>query len=371
MSNFVDLFKSFLYGYFEEKNDAREKNIIEKRFGLTTTKIYTLDELGILHKGISRERIRQIEDKAIKNLRTLIDEKRIKKINFSCDSLLSSEFKRFYNIIFENEVILMHDFITFTNCKVDDIRYLNLILKVMDVNIIPSPNHSCNVIISPILNKTILEKEIQSTYKILRKHVAYISIDDLLIETKKKRRTFDQNYILLALKCIKLETLTIDGTSLVGVYLDQSFSAGDIGYRILAKYRHPMSISDIYIEFNKLIHHNKLNISKSIRNLTNQMAQHDKIINIGAKQWALKEWNHDKKFIKETIKEAFHSKGVALTKEDVISFVGQTMPHIKSQTIVSYLSYDDFLKIKGNSFILKPGFSASHDEAGIDTFSAS
>ena len=52
-----------------EKMEAFLKDVIEKRFGLKSSKIYTLDELGILHNGISRERVRQIEARLLQKIR--------------------------------------------------------------------------------------------------------------------------------------------------------------------------------------------------------------------------------------------------------------------------------------------------------------
>ncbi|MDF1616191.1 RNA-binding domain-containing protein [Petrocella sp. FN5] len=353
MSNFIDLFKSFLNGYFEVRNDLREKDVIEKRFGLKSSKIYTLDELGILHNGISRERVRQIEAKAIKNLSTLINGNELKKCNYICDSLLTTEYIKLSKFIVDQEVILMDELITFSNSGINDIRHLNLVTKIMGINSTLSPNHDCNILISSNLDKGVFKKELKKVFEFLRQHIVYISKDELLIEMKKKRRNFDHNYILLALNSLKLEKMIVHDDELLAISIDDSFSAGDIGYRILFKNRHPMEISDIYMEFNKIIQSKNLSTSKSIRNLTNQMATHNKIVNIGAKQWALKDWNHDKKFIKDIIKEAFHNSGKHLSKEEIISFVNKTIPHIKSQTIISYLSYDDFLKIDGDFYILK------------------
>ena len=46
----------------------REKSVLEMRFGLNEDKIYTLEEVGN-HFGVTRERIRQIESKALRKLR--------------------------------------------------------------------------------------------------------------------------------------------------------------------------------------------------------------------------------------------------------------------------------------------------------------
>ena len=57
--------------------DEREKAIIEYRFGLNGEEPKTLTEVGDL-LGISRERVRQIEQRALKKLRTLAIKKHLK-----------------------------------------------------------------------------------------------------------------------------------------------------------------------------------------------------------------------------------------------------------------------------------------------------
>ena len=51
----------------------REKKILEYRYGLCNNKIYTLKEIGEM-MGITRERVRQIEKKAITKLKEHLEE---------------------------------------------------------------------------------------------------------------------------------------------------------------------------------------------------------------------------------------------------------------------------------------------------------
>lgn len=54
----------------------REQKVLELRFGLNDNKIFTLDEIGQM-LGVTRERIRQIENKAIRKIRVPIRRKKL------------------------------------------------------------------------------------------------------------------------------------------------------------------------------------------------------------------------------------------------------------------------------------------------------
>ena len=51
--------------------DDRERRIIEMRFGIGTDRPMTLEEVG-QHFNITRERVRQIEGKALRKLRSVV-----------------------------------------------------------------------------------------------------------------------------------------------------------------------------------------------------------------------------------------------------------------------------------------------------------
>ncbi len=55
----------------------RERTILSMRFGLTSDRTYTLDEVGSRLGGISRERVRQIEKQALARLGELPEVRRL------------------------------------------------------------------------------------------------------------------------------------------------------------------------------------------------------------------------------------------------------------------------------------------------------
>jgi RNA polymerase primary sigma factor len=56
--------------------DSRERRVLECRFGLDGTKPWTLEEVGV-ELGVTRERVRQLEGRALKRLRTAAPELRL------------------------------------------------------------------------------------------------------------------------------------------------------------------------------------------------------------------------------------------------------------------------------------------------------
>lgn len=64
---------SEMYHLLEETLNAREKEILELRYGLSNNKIHTLKEIGE-KLNITRERVRQIEKKAITKLKKNLEE---------------------------------------------------------------------------------------------------------------------------------------------------------------------------------------------------------------------------------------------------------------------------------------------------------
>lgn len=73
--NLIIAFPAIVELYFSKNcknNKERDRDIINKRFGLEGNKRYTLDYIGTYY-DVTRERIRQIEAKSIKNIGLLLN----------------------------------------------------------------------------------------------------------------------------------------------------------------------------------------------------------------------------------------------------------------------------------------------------------
>lgn len=349
MNRIITSFISFVEGYFNAQGKNREKNIIYKRFGIMSNKKYTLDELGILYDGISKERIRQIESKEIGRLKKLVFGEKIKRLNYISDISLVNEVKRVLEFCKRQRAIKRPVFTELVEVEKNQEAWENLLLKLLSITITTFDFLAYDVLSVEGIDHKVLKREINRVYNILKKNIIYMSIDDIIIEAKRNRRNFDADYIRLAVKCLDTETINRDGVDLYGIKVDNSFSAGDLAYRVLWEEDTPLSSLDIFTIINKKYEGNNI---KSLRNVENQIIRNVNIVNIGAKKWALKEWNLDKKYIKEMIIDVLLKEGKPMQKKKIVELIRNARNDIKKNSIISYLSYDDFMNLNDGRVIL-------------------
>lgn len=348
MYDIIDNFISFVKGYFEEQDNKKEQDMVFKYFGIENSKSYTFEEIGTLY-SVTKQRIQEIEKKHVNNLKLLILGNKLKKGNYICEEMFINEFSEIYKKIEEEKVIKKDDFRKIISFKKDDESWESLLINLLNGDTLLVEKCNCEVIISQSLKKNDLKKEILKTYNILKKNIIPMSIDDLIIKSKKGRRKFDDNYIKMSINCLKLDQNKKNDIFLA---IDKNFSAGDLAYRVLWLENKTLKSEDILIKINKELSNNNLPPNIEKRNLVNQMALHSKIESI-RNRWGLKIWGNDKKYIKEIIKHVLNSKGIPLSKNEIVKTVINQYSDIKEKSINSYLSYDDFLQLKNGNVILK------------------
>ena len=348
MYDIIDNFISFVKGYFEEQDKKKEQDMVFKYFGIENSKSYTFEEIGTLY-SVTKQRIQKIEKKHVNNLKILISGNKLKKGNYICEEMLINEFSEIYKKIEEEKVIKKNDFRKIISFKKDNESWENLLINLLNSYTLLVEKCNCEVIVSQSLKKDDLKKEILKTYNILKESIIPMSIDDLIIKSKKGRRKFDDNYIKMSINCLKLDQNKKNNIFLA---IDKNFSAGDLAYRVLWLENKTLKSEDILIKINKELSNNNLPPNIEKRNLVNQMASHSKIESI-RKKWGLKIWDNDKRYIKEIIKNVLNSEGKPLSKDEIKEIIIDKYSDIKESSIMSYLSYDDFLQLKNGNVILK------------------
>lgn len=352
MLNLISELIVFVEGYFEVKCDERSNDILFRRFGINYERTYTLDEIGILYNGISRERVRQIEAMTIKELRILLKGLEIKKMNFVCNASLVEKAEEIRRIVINHKVTLSEQIAQLLDMKKNDGAWLKLLIEVLGFKTADSSLFNDYVIFSDQYNAKEFMKEVERVFGIIRDSVIPINIDDLMIIFKKGRRKFDDTICHIALGIlVKGNVVEVDRNKYL-ISFEYLSSAGDMGRRILFKENKPLTSSEIFILINKKLASMGRDHIK-LRNLENQIINNESIRNIGGKKWSLKEWNTEKKYIKQYIIDTFLESGEPLSKEDIIRTVHSKRNDIKDVTIIGYLSYDEFVALSDGRMILK------------------
>ena len=186
MYDIIDNFISFVKGYFEEQ-DKKEQDMVFKYFGIENSKSYTFEEIGTLY-SVTKQRIQKIEKKHVNNLKILISGNKLKKGNYICEGMLINEFSEIYKKIEEEKVIKKNDFRKIISFKKDNESWENLLINLLNSYTLLVEKCNCEVIVSQSLKKDDLKKEILKTYNILKESIIPMSIDDLIIKSKKGRR---------------------------------------------------------------------------------------------------------------------------------------------------------------------------------------
>jgi hypothetical protein len=193
LNNFTNSFIGFVEGYFTITNNERDKDIVYKRFGINSNRTYTLDELGILHDGLTRERIRQIESEHINKLKILTTGKEIKRFNYICDNFLVKEMEKISGFFSENKAVSLNTFKNYmknNSGNIDNPNWGKFFLKILGITILSFDFLDDNILVEEGVDCKTLNDEIEKTFKILKQHIIYMPIEDIIIESKKGRRKF-------------------------------------------------------------------------------------------------------------------------------------------------------------------------------------
>jgi len=352
MNTFIKEFMDLFNSYSDEIPDKRVKNVIFKRFGINSDKIYTLDEIGLFYE-ITRERVRQIESKTLKNIQELLYGIKLKKITCECSQSLQIEFKRMNEFINSELVCGFGTFKEHFDLEGIEPGWVSFLIELTDANEIEVLNATERLIFSKDIQKNEMVAAIETVFSFLKRKTTYVSYENIVIHIRKENRRLAEKHIKLAVKCLCEANLVDNLVDLYAIAFQLIASVGDMAYRILFERDCPLTRDDLFTEINKRLKEIGNYTAINIRNLDNQMAQNSNIVNIGGKKWAVNTGNNETKYIRSMIIDEFHRAGEPLTKESIVCGVQERYPDIKKQTIISYLSYEDFLYLNSGKLILQ------------------
>ncbi|MER3570241.1 MAG: hypothetical protein C4348_01370 [Patescibacteria group bacterium] len=343
--------------------NLREQDIIFRRYGLTFKEIEeSLEAIGRDYH-ITRERVRQIQNKIINKLKPIINNHpKINEFTQKVKSLLEplgiKEENRFYSILLKEKIIEREDikFVKFILIFREDIVYhkgdeilKSLLAKEKDVFLFfKHLSEKLYKLFSENINKILLEEEVLNLIEQeLKRHINTPVEKEELMEVLRILRGLYKN---------PFNHWGLDGNKFV-----VPSSLKEKIYLILKNEGKPMHFSQIYERLEELrkIENEFLHFywkkTYSLDSLKNELIKHDDFVLVGRGIYALKEFGYPEGTIYDLIKNFISEKKITNFNE-IYNFISN-LKIFKPNTLIIYLyklQKEGFIQIdKNNNIILK------------------
>jgi hypothetical protein len=283
----------------------RQKEIVEKRYGLVDTKPLTLEAIG-KEKGLTRERIRQIEESALKKLKQNLNELNdiLEKIKYQLEII--GGIRREQRFLEEVPVLLIDDPIELWKEEKKKELLANHINFLLDI----SPdfnyfNENPQVYSNWYLYEEILEKSV-SLHKFVEKEVkSYkrpLMLDEyqlLLRKTMKEFRIKNENLVISYLDLSKRFAFNpFNEFGLIDWDFIRPRNVRTKAYLVLTKANRPLHFSEIIQKINDLNFDDK---KISVNSLHNELIRNKEFVLIGRGIYALREWGYKPGTVKDLL----------------------------------------------------------------------
>ena len=336
----------------------KERDVITKRFGLGQIKKHTLEEIG-QHYGITRERVRQIENLSIKKLKELRDLKdEIREAETLVIQLLEQyggvmEEAFFLENVFnymsthpdaENSLLFLAEHIFSDNIsRVHQDKEFNHVwrLKGSDVDFLKQVITEMVRIVEnngePI-NLTSLMDKFKASEFFGANRDRIMSLTTMLEATDEDIDKILESYLRASRK-IKQDIFNNWGLINWGIVKPKKIN--DKIFLTLKKSGRPMHFTEIASAINENAFDGKVAYAPTVHN---ELILDDKFVLVGRGIYALSEWGYKPGNVAEVIEEVLRADG-PLSKDQVIDKVLERR-NVKRSTV--YLSLMNHPKIKKN-----------------------
>ena len=343
----------------------KEKDVVKRRFGLSAEKKETLEEIG-QHYGITRERVRQIENLSIKKLKELQELK---------DEILTAE-KVTVQLLEQYGGVMEEEF------------FLENILNYLDAN--KSSEHAllflADHIFSDNINKVKQDKDFNHLWQIgsvdtdalkemiaamvslIENHGRPIKLEELLLNFKNSDYYLSNKEKFLSATTFmeateedldkvlesylrasrKIKSNLFDEWGLIswGTVLPKKIN--DKIYIVLKKAGQPLHFVDIAKAINEIKFDEKIAYAPTVHN---ELILDDKYVLIGRGIYALKEWGYEPGNVAEVIEQYLRAKGSG-TKDEIIDYVLSKRNVKKSTVYLSLMNNDKIKKADDGKYVL-------------------
>lgn len=340
------------------KLSGKERDVIARRFGLIGDKKYTLEEIGN-HYGITRERVRQIENLSIKKLKELEDYRdKIKDAEKIVSQLLEQ-----YGGVME-ESFFLENVLNYLEAQEDHANALLFLVEHIfsdNVNKIKQDKEFNNLWKVSSTNIDSLKEVISEMVRVIESNQKPITLEELLSRFKgsdyyqANREKFlaatsfleateeDIDKILESYlrSSRKIKQNLFNEWGLVSWGTVQPKKINDKIYIVLKKAGKPLHFTEIAKMINETKFDEKVAFPPTVHN---ELILDDKYVLVGRGIYALKEWGYKPGNVADVVIDILKDNG-PMTKDEIIDAVLERR-NVKKSTV--YLSLMNSDKIKKN-----------------------
>ena len=319
----------------------RYKEVLKKRYGLLGINKMTLDAIG-KDLGITRERVRQIENTAVKKLLTpKCGKEHAKKFHQEVIRFLEK------NGGFASENLLINKFTKKENDS--DINTLFFLLKLnKKIELIKENDYHLNVWVTENRLGEHAKEIIEKAETFLKDRGSKIPENDLIKELEHK--LLEGVSILNMLESSKkIDKVKDEDNWGLSHWRDVNpRSIRDKIYIALEKKDKPMHFDEIAEAINK---ENKETKKVTKQAVNNELIKDDRYVLIGRGIYALSKWGYKEGVVEDVIAEVLDEAKAPMHKDDIIGKVLEKRM-VKKATIVLNLQKDRFKRVDKATYAL-------------------
>jgi hypothetical protein len=359
-SDFLADLKAFVTGFFELLPRNMAFDIINKRYALESDSPYTLEDIGLFY-NITRERVRQIQNKTINHLRNFLNVGFLKKPKCVCHPQLHEKYKQLSGQLSNQSVVWEKTLLSIyheNGLIIDSIQKEHFIVFLTEVfgGVQYTYQTSAFYIFNNSIDHTIYEQVCSQVFTLLKREVKPIRLFDVVVRIGKKNRKIDRSLIEQVLKnlpnihCIQDE----NGEDQYLVAFHKLSSLGDYAYRILFDTKELMHLTRIWREIQHRLVSNNNEHLEAMSSLRNQLVSDNRFTPLGKSgKWGLLEWGmNSSSIIDLTLKALIHFDKPSTLKE-ISEYVNNIRPGTRPESISSIIAQhgDKVCKYRRATFI--------------------
>lgn len=349
--------------------NEKEKDIVKRRFGLDSDRKQTLEEIG-KHYGITRERVRQIENLSIKKLKELRD---LREEIRTAESVVSQLLDQFGGVMEEN--FFLENLLNYLETHKDSESALLFLAEHIfsdNINKVKQDKEFNHLWKSGSADAALLREVVNEIIGIIEANTEPINLSELLEKFKEsgfykenKDKLFSViNFLEVSEEDInkilesylrasrKVKRDLFDRWGLVSWGTVQPRKINDKIYLVLKKAAKPLHFTEIATAINDTRFDEKVAYPATVHN---ELILDDKYILVGRGIYALKEWGYKPGTVGEVIEDLLKENG-SLTKDEIIQKVLEKR-NVKKSTIYLSLMNNKKISKKGDKYELVSGDS--------------